>query len=127
MLLDAATTGLDAASAVRAFRARSALPLVVISLLTRAADPVATLESGADDYVRGPLDPEEVVARVRAVLRRHSETRVESGIVEAGGVWLDRASRAVRSRANRSSSRRWSSTCWSTSSATPAGRCCATI
>jgi two-component system response regulator CpxR len=96
VLLDAATTGLDAASAVRAFRLRSALPLVVISLLTRAADPVATLESGADDYVRGPLDPEEVVARVRAVLRRQGETRPESGIVEAGGVWLDCASRNGR-------------------------------
>ena len=57
VLLDAAMAGLDAPGAVRAFRGRSTLPVVVISLLTRAADPVATLESGADDYVGGPLDP----------------------------------------------------------------------
>ena len=70
VLLDAAMAGVDAPEAVRAFRGHSTLPLVVISLLTRAANPIATLESGADDYVGGPLDPEEVVARVRAVLRR---------------------------------------------------------
>ena len=96
MLLDAATTGVDAANAVKAFRSRSTLPLVVISVLTRAADPVATLENGADDYVGGPLDPEEVVARVRAVLRRQGDVRTSSGIAEAGGVWLDRTSREVR-------------------------------
>ena len=76
VLLDAAMAGVDAPEAVRAFRGHSALPLVVISLLTRAADPIATLESGADDYVGGPLDPEEVVARVRAVLRRQRVDRV---------------------------------------------------
>jgi len=96
VLLDAATTGVDAANAVKAFRSRSTLPLVVISVLTRAADPVATLENGADDYVGGPLDPEEVVARVRAVLRRQGDVRTSSGIAEAGGVWLDRTSREAR-------------------------------
>jgi two-component system response regulator CpxR len=97
LLLDAAMTGVDAPAAVRAFRARSPLPLVVISLLTRAADPVATLESGADDYVGGPLDPEEVVARVRAVLRRLRGDRVAAGgVAEAGGVRLMPSSREAR-------------------------------
>jgi two-component system response regulator CpxR len=89
VLLDAAIAGLDAPIAVRAFRGRSSLPVVVISLLTRAADPVATLESGADDYVGGPLDPEEVVARMRAVLRRQRADRDPAGIAEAGGVRLE--------------------------------------
>jgi two-component system response regulator CpxR len=95
VLLDAAIAGLDAPEAVRAFRGRSALPLVVISLLTRAADPVATLDSGADDYVGGPLDPEEVVARIRAVLRRQHVDRAV-GIAEAGGVWLECSARRAR-------------------------------
>jgi two-component system, OmpR family, response regulator CpxR len=96
VLLDAAMAGVDAPVAVRAFRAHSTLPLVVISLLTRAADPIATLESGADDYVGGPLDPEEVVARVRAVLRRQPIDRVAAGVAEAGGVRLECAARQAR-------------------------------
>jgi two-component system response regulator CpxR len=99
VLLDAAMAGVDAPEAVRAFRAHSTLPLVVISLLTRAADPIATLESGADDYVGGPLDPEEVVARVRAVLRRQRVDRLANGadgVAEAGGVRLECAARRAR-------------------------------
>ena len=96
VLLDAAIAGLDAPEAVRTFRSRSALPVVVISLLTRAADPVATLESGADDYVGGPLDPEEVVARMRAVLRRQRVDRDAAGVAEAGGVRLECAARQAR-------------------------------
>jgi two-component system response regulator CpxR len=96
VLLDAAIAGLDAPEAVRAFRVRSSLPVVVISLLTRAADPVATLESGADDYVGGPLDPDEVVARVRAVLRRQRVDRGALGVAEAGGVRLECSARCAR-------------------------------
>jgi two-component system response regulator CpxR len=96
VLLDAAMAGVDAPEMVKAFRARSAQPLVVISLLTRAADPIATLDSGADDYVGGPLDPEEVVARMRAVLRRLRVERGVAGIAEAGGVRLECTARAVR-------------------------------
>lgn len=96
ILLDAATTGLDAPAVIRAFRLRSMLPVVVISLLTRATDPIATLESGADDYVGGPLDPEEVVARVRAVLRRHGAEPATGAVVEAAGLRVDGASREAR-------------------------------
>jgi two-component system response regulator CpxR len=96
VLLDAAMDGLDAPTAIRAFRLRSTLPVVVISLLTRATDPIATLESGADDYVGGPLDPEEVVARVRAVLRRHGAEPVATAVVEAAGLRVDGASREAR-------------------------------
>jgi two-component system response regulator CpxR len=98
VLLDAAMAGVDAPEAVRAFRGHSTLPVVVISLLTRAADPIATLESGADDYVGGPLDPEEVVARVRAVLRRQRTDPLANGangVAEAGGVRLECAARQV--------------------------------
>jgi two-component system, OmpR family, response regulator CpxR len=80
VLLDAAMAGVDAPEAVRAFRGHSTLPVVVISLLTRAADPVATLDNGADDYVGGPLDPEEVAV----------------GVAEAGGVRLECSARQVR-------------------------------
>jgi two-component system response regulator CpxR len=95
VLLDAAMAGVDAPQAVRAFRGHSTLPIVVISLLTRAADPIATLDSGADDYVGGPLDPEEVAARVRAVLRRDRLDRLGNGagVAEAGGVRLECAAR----------------------------------
>ena len=103
VLLDAAMAGVDAPEAVRAFRGHSTLPLVVISLLTRAADPIATLESGADDYVGGPLDPEEVVARVRAVLRRQRVDRVRrsaSPRPAACGSNARRARRAWKGRAS---------------------------
>jgi two-component system response regulator CpxR len=96
VLLDAAIEGLDAPTVLRAFRQRSTLPVVVISLLTRATDPIATLESGADDFVGGPLDPEEVVARVRAVLRRHGAEPAIGAVVEAAGLRVDGASREAR-------------------------------
>jgi two-component system response regulator CpxR len=96
VLLDAAMAGVDAPRAVGAFRGHSTVPVVVISQLTRAADPVATLESGADDYVGGPLDPEEVVARVRAVLRRQRLDGPAGAVAEAGGVRLECASRQAR-------------------------------
>ena len=65
---------------IASFRKRGLLtPIIVLSSRDGEADRVAALESGADDYVTKPFSPREVVARVRAVLRRAASPRPQSG------------------------------------------------
>ena len=62
--------GLDGLSLCRWIRARSELPVIMITALGEEADRLAGLEVGADDYLTKPFSPRELVVRVRAVLRR---------------------------------------------------------
>jgi two-component system OmpR family response regulator len=59
----------------RDLRARSAVPIIMLTAVTETMDRVVGLEIGADDYVLKPFDPRELLARVRAVLRRSSEAQ----------------------------------------------------
>jgi CheY-like chemotaxis protein len=126
VLLDAAMAGVDAPEAVRAFRGHSTLPVVVISLLTRAADPVATLDNGADDYVGGRSIPKRwwrgcgPCSAACASMARPARSPRRAG----SGSNARRGRRGWKAPA--SISRRSSSTCSSTWSAMPAARCCAT-
>ncbi len=70
ILLDVMLPGLDGFEVLRQVRRRSAVPIIMLTARTDKADRIAGLDSGADDYLPKPFDPEELTARIRAVLRR---------------------------------------------------------
>ncbi len=75
------------------------LPLVMLTARGEEADMVAGLESGADDYVAKPFSPKELLARIRAVLRRRAPQALEDA-VRIGGLTLDPATRRVTAMHN---------------------------
>jgi two-component system response regulator MtrA len=82
VLLDVMLPRLDGLEVLRAIRRESTTPVVMLTARADTIDVVVGLESGADDYVRKPFDMPELVARVRAALRRH--TRGPADIDAAG-------------------------------------------
>jgi two-component system response regulator RegX3 len=84
----------------RELRARSRVPIIMLTARGEEADRVAGLELGADDYVVKPFSARELVARVRAVLRRTAEAAEsrKEGATEVGEVRLDPARRSVTFR-----------------------------
>jgi two-component system OmpR family response regulator/two-component system response regulator QseB len=87
-------TGADGLSVLRALRAREdSTPVIVLTARDGPGDKVKGLDSGADDYLVKPFELDELNARIRAVLRRHSG-RAGSALVH-GGVTLDPATRQV--------------------------------
>jgi DNA-binding response OmpR family regulator len=70
VVLDLGLPGMDGLDVIRELRRDSAVPIIVLTARGDEADRIAGLEVGADDYVVKPFSPKEVVARVRAVLRR---------------------------------------------------------
>jgi len=95
VLLDVMMPGLDGFELLRQARRRSQVPVIMLTARTGQADRVAGLDAGADDYLPKPFGPEELLARVRAVLRRTGRSSVAE-FLEAGGVKLVVASREVR-------------------------------
>lgn len=70
--------GIDGYQVCREVRSRSAVPIIMLSAKGEVFDKVLGLELGADDYIMKPFDPKEMVARVRAVLRRYSPARLNT-------------------------------------------------
>jgi DNA-binding response OmpR family regulator len=95
VLLDVMLPGMDGLSLCRWIRERSQLPVIMITALGEEADRLTGLELGADDYVTKPLSPRELVARVKAVLRRSSIPSTTTGRLGFGAVTLDAASRSA--------------------------------
>ena len=81
VLLDLMLPGIDGYQVCREIRAHSSTPVIMLSAKGEVFDKVLGLELGADDYIMKPFDSKEMVARVRAVLRRYQPSRSE----EAGG------------------------------------------
>jgi DNA-binding response OmpR family regulator len=77
VILDLMLPGLDGRTVCRRLRAETDTPVVMLTARTTEDDRVTGLESGADDYVTKPFSPRELVARVRAVLRRRNPEAVE--------------------------------------------------
>lgn len=97
VVLDLGLPGLDGLDVARAIRKEGDLPIIMLTARTEEADRVAGLELGADDYVPKPFSPRELVARVRAVLRRSGAAREAEDKVRVGtDVELDRARREFR-------------------------------
>ena len=90
VLLDVMMPKLDGFEVLRQIRRRSKIPVIMLTARTSQADRVAGLEGGADDYLPKPFGPEELLARVRAVLRRANRDLpvAEEEGVEANGVRL---------------------------------------
>jgi DNA-binding response OmpR family regulator len=96
VVLDVMLPGTDGLELCRWIRARSAVPVILLTARGEEADRIVGLELGADDYVTKPFSPRELAARVRTVLRRAQpgETRAER--LSFGDVELDAATRDVR-------------------------------
>ena len=89
VLLDLMLPGQPGTEVCRRIRARSSVPVIMLTALDSEVDVVVGLELGADDYVTKPFSSRELVARVRAVLRRGADEGAESGVLQAGPVRMD--------------------------------------
>ena len=91
VLLDLMLPGLPGTEVCRALRARGNVPIIMLTAKDTEIDKVVGLELGADDYVTKPYSARELVARIRAVLRRRgAETEpVADGVLQAGPVRMD--------------------------------------
>src|SRR2546422_10716006 len=70
VLLDVSLAGLNGVDVLRRIRAGSSIPVLIVTACSDDADRILGLEIGADDYLPKPFNPRELVARVRAILRR---------------------------------------------------------
>ncbi|MGB8383784.1 MAG: MtrAB system response regulator MtrA [Dermatophilaceae bacterium] len=93
VLLDLMLPGLDGMEVCRRIRAESGVPIVMLTARTDTVDVVVGLESGADDYVVKPFKPQELIARVRARLRRGEEPKPER--LQIGDMQIDVAGHSV--------------------------------
>jgi two-component system, OmpR family, response regulator RegX3 len=90
VLLDLMLPGLPGTEVCRQLRTRSAVPVIMLTAKDGEIDKVVGLELGADDYVTKPFSSRELVARIRAVLRRHGQAEEpEDAALEAGPVRMD--------------------------------------
>jgi two-component system response regulator RegX3 len=92
VLLDLMLPGLPGTEVCRALRSRSNVPIIMLTAKDGEIDKVVGLELGADDYVTKPYSARELVARIRAVLRRRGdagEPTPDGGVLEAGPVRMD--------------------------------------
>src|SRR5215218_10372916 len=95
VLLDVMMPGMDGLEVCKRIRARSNIPVLMLTARGDETDRVVGLELGADDYIAKPFSPRELLARLRAVLRRTSpETTAER--LAAGNIVIDVPSRQVR-------------------------------
>ena len=91
VLLDLMLPEMSGTEVCRALRAKSAVPIIMVTARDSEIDKVVGLELGADDYVTKPYSPRELVARIRAVLRRQSPEPVDAvgATLTAGPVRMD--------------------------------------
>ncbi len=94
VLLDLMLPGKDGIEVCRQIRAESVVPIVMLTAKSDTVDIVLGLESGADDYVPKPFKPKELVARVRARMRRTDQPVLES--LTIGDLTIDVAGHSVR-------------------------------
>ena len=98
VLLDVMLPGLDGFEVLRRIRASSAISVLLLTARGEDVDRIVGLEIGADDYLSKPFNPRELLARVRAILRRSSgspSVKPEQTVLRAEGLELNRAARTV--------------------------------
>jgi DNA-binding response OmpR family regulator len=96
VVLDVMLPGTDGLELCRWIRARSDLPVIMLTARGDETDRIVGLELGADDYVTKPFSPRELAVRVRTVLRRSSAVAAEGERVSFGPFELDSAARELR-------------------------------
>jgi len=89
IILDLMLPGVDGLDVCRRLRQESAVPIIMLTARVEEADRIVGLELGADDYVTKPFSPRELVARVRAALRRASGQIGPASIIRTGDLQLD--------------------------------------
>ena len=95
IVLDLMMPEMDGIEVTRTIRRHSDVPIIMLTARVDETDKLIGLEMGADDYVTKPFSPREVVARVKAVLRRTRGQPLQSEVLTAGGIRLDRAAHEV--------------------------------
>ena len=95
VVLDLGLPGLDGVDVIRGLRGWSQVPIVVLSVRDAEGDKVAALDAGADDYVTKPFGMDELLARLRAALRRTTPAE-EEALVETEDFTIDLAAKKVR-------------------------------
>jgi two-component system alkaline phosphatase synthesis response regulator PhoP len=96
IVLDLLLPEIDGLDVARAIRRASDVPLIMLTARAEEADRLIGLELGADDYVVKPFSPRELVARVRAVLRRVEAGSIQPQVIAAGDLSLDLRRREAR-------------------------------
>lgn len=97
VILDIALPGMDGIEVCRRLRVTSSVPVLMLTARDGEVDRVLGLEIGADDYLTKPFSPRELVARIKAILRRVEPGPADAGPINAGGVtiWPERREVAV--------------------------------
>ncbi len=96
IILDIMMPEMDGHEFIETYRREHATPIILLTARVEEEEQVIGLELGADDYVTKPFRPRELMARVRAVLRRAGQTEPPAKILHVAGVTLDRDSRSVK-------------------------------
>ena len=96
VVLDLGLPDLDGTDVIRRLRSWTDAPVIVLSVREGRSDKIDALDAGADDYVTKPFDVEELLARMRAALRRRSEERPREPLLRFGDLQVDLARRLVR-------------------------------
>ena len=95
LVLDLMLPGMDGLDVCRALRRESDLPIIMLTARAEETDRLIGLEIGADDYISKPFSPRELVARVRALLRRAKGRVYQSGIVRVGEMEINTDNHSV--------------------------------
>lgn len=95
IVLDLGLPALDGLDVIRRIRETSSVPIIIVTARVEETDRIVGLELGADDYITKPFSPKELVARIRAVLRRADATLGGGELIRAGEVTLDIPKRRV--------------------------------
>ena len=98
VVLDLMLPGTDGLALCRWIRGRSQLPVIMVTALGEEADRLTGLELGADDYLTKPFSPKELVARVKAVLRRSQNGSPKAERIEIADLSIDAGRRQVTRR-----------------------------
>ncbi len=96
VLLDLNLPGMDGLDVAKMIRRNQETPIIMLTARVEETDRLVGLELGADDYISKPFSPREVVARVKAVLRRAAPSEKPTRIIQSGGLWIDMESHIVR-------------------------------
>jgi two-component system, OmpR family, alkaline phosphatase synthesis response regulator PhoP len=96
ILLDLMLPKLNGYEVCREIRSQSRIPIIMLTARDEEPDKIVGLELGADDYITKPFSPREVVARVRAVLRRSEAGEPEDKIIRAGDIEIDQVRHEVK-------------------------------
>ena len=95
LVLDLMLPGMDGLDVCRALRRESDIPIIMLTARAEETDRLIGLEIGADDYITKPFSPRELVARVRALLRRAKGRVYQSGIIRVGEMEINTDNHSV--------------------------------